>query len=383
MKKVLLTILMFFSLISKVYSLDLNLTPKAKSAILVEASTGEIIYEKNKDERLAPASMTKIMSLILIMEEIEKGTLKLNEEIIVSENASSMGGSQIFLEKGEKMTVDDLLKAICVGSANDAVVALAERVSGREEAFVYQMNEKAKKMGLKNTNFKNSTGLDTANHYSSAYDMSKMAIELVKHKKILEYSGIYETYLRANTKNKFWLVNTNKLIKTYEGMDGLKTGYTTEAKYCLTATAKRNNMRLIAIVMGEENNDDRREEITSLLDYGFNTYDTSIYLDRNKKVGILENDKSNLGKVSVIPKEEVNILNKKSDNKRNIRYELNITNNKLPIKRGDVVGYIDIIENGKKLYKINVTVKEDLKKANIVELFLRNLKDIITGENIF
>ena len=210
-----------------------------------------------------------------------------------------------------------------------------------------------------------------------------MAIELVKHKKILEYSGIYETYLRANTKNKFWLVNTNKLIKTYEGMDGLKTGYTTEAKYCLTATAKRNNMRLIAIVMGEENNDDRREEITSLLDYGFNTYDTSIYLDRNKKVGILENDKSNLGKVSVIPKEEVNILNKKSDNKRNIRYELNITNNKLPIKRGDVVGYIDIIENGKKLYKINVTVKEDLKKANIVELFLRNLKDIITGENIF
>ena len=153
MKKVLLTILMFFSLISKVYSLDLNLTPKAKSAILVEASTGEIIYEKNKDERLAPASMTKIMSLILIMEEIEKGTLKLNEEIIVSENASSMGGSQIFLEKGEKMTVDDLLKAICVGSANDAVVALAERVSGREEAFVYQMNEKAKKMGLKNTNF--------------------------------------------------------------------------------------------------------------------------------------------------------------------------------------------------------------------------------------
>ena len=199
----------------------------------------------------------------------------------------------------------------------------------------------------------------------------------------LKILTLYETYLRANTKNKFWLVNTNKLIKTYEGMDGLKTGYTTEAKYCLTATAKRNNMRLIAIVMGEENNDDRREEITSLLDYGFNTYDTSIYLDRNKKVGILENDKSNLGKVSVIPKEEVNILNKKSDNKRNIRYELNITNNKLPIKRGDVVGYIDIIENGKKLYKINVTVKEDLKKANIVELFLRNLKDIITGENIF
>ena len=342
----------------------------------------EILYEKNSDEALAPASMTKIMSLILIMEEIEKGSLKLDEVITVSANASSMGGSQIYLEKGEKMTVDELLKAVCVGSANDAVVALAERVAGTEEAFVFKMNEKAKKMGLKNTNFKNSTGLDTANHYSSAYDMAIMAMELIRHDKILEYSSIYETYLRANTKNKFWLVNTNKLIKTYEGMDGLKTGYTGEAKYCLTATAKRGNMRLIAVVMGEENNEDRKEEITSMLDYGFNMYTVKEYLNKNTIVGNIKNDKSNLGKVNVVPKNDINILNKKGEKKRKISYKLNIENDKLPIKKGDNVGYLDIYENGKKLYKVDVTVQDDLKKANIVELFLRNIKDIITGENI-
>ncbi len=382
MKKILLIFLLLFSFVLNVKAEGVNLAPKAKSSILIEASTGEIIFENNKDEKLAPASMTKIMSLILIMEEIEKGALKLSEEITVSANASSMGGSQIYLEKGEKMSVDELLKAICVGSANDAVVALAERVSGTEEAFVFKMNEKAKKMGLKNTNFKNSTGLDTANHYSSAYDMAMMAKELVKHNKILEYSGIYETYLRANTKNKFWLVNTNKLIKTYEGMDGLKTGYTGEAKYCLTATAKRNNMRLIAVVMGEENNQDRNEEITTLLDYGFNMYTVKEYLTKNTKVGKISNDKSNISNVNVVPNTNINILNRKGEKKRKFTYKLKINNNDLPINKGDIIGYLDIYENGKKLYKVDVTVDKSLKKANIVELLLRNLEDVVTGENI-
>ena len=383
MKKILLIFIISFIFINSVYAEDLKLTENAKSSILIEASTGEVIHSKNENEKLAPASMTKIMSLILIMEEIEKGNLKLDEVITVSENASKMGGSQIYLENGEKMTVDDLLKAICVGSANDAVVALSERIAGSEEAFVFKMNEKAKELGLKNTNFKNATGLDTANHYSSAYDMSVMARELVKHDKILEYSGIYETYLRQNTNKKFWLVNTNKLIKTYDGMDGLKTGYTKEAGYCLTATAKRKDMRLIAVIMGEETSKIRNEEITRMLDYGFNTYTVNKFLSKTKKVGELKNDKSTLTKVNVVPKDDINILNKKGNKKRKLTYKLNITKNNLPIKIGDKVGYLDIIEKGNKLYKIDVTVEKNLTKANILELLLRNIGEVFTGDNIF
>ena len=383
MKKILLIFIISFIFINSVYAEDLKLTENAKSSILIEASTGEVIHSKNENEKLAPASMTKIMSLILIMEEIEKGNLKLDEVITISENASKMGGSQIYLENGEKMTVDDLLKAICVGSANDAVVALSERIAGSEEAFVFKMNEKAKELGLKNTNFKNATGLDTANHYSSAYDMSVMARELVKHNKILEYSGIYETYLRQNTNKKFWLVNTNKLIKTYDGMDGLKTGYTKEAGYCLTATAKRKDMRLIAVIMGEETSKIRNEEITRMLDYGFNTYTVNKFLSKTKKVGELKNDKSTLTKVNIVPKDDINILNKKGNKKRKLTYKLNITKNNLPIKIGDKVGYLDIIEKGNKLYKIDVTVEKNLTKANILELLLRNIGEVFTGDNIF
>lgn len=382
MKKILIILTLCFMFVTSVKAEDLKLAGSAKSSILIEASTGEIIHDSNKDERYAPASMTKIMSLILIMEDLEKGGITLDEKIKVSQTASSMGGSQIYLEAGEEMSVNDLLKAICVGSANDAVVALAERISGTEEAFVFKMNEKARKMGLKNTNFKNATGLDAANHYSSAYDMAQMARELVRHNKILEYSGIYETYLRQDTNNKFWLVNTNKLIKTYDGMDGLKTGYTKEAGYCLTATAKKNNMRLIGVIMGEDTSQKRNEEMSKMLDYGFNMYTVKEYLTKKTKVGILKNDKSKNGKVNVVPKEDINVLNRKGNKDRNLTYKLNITNEEIPIKVGDVVGYISVYENKKELYKINVTVDKDIEKANILELLLRNIKDTMSGENI-
>jgi len=191
---------------------ELNLTENAKSAILIESSTGEVLYSKNPHEKLAPASMTKIMSLILIMENIENGNLKWNDIVVVSKNAASMGGSQIFLEANEMMTVEDLVKGICIASGNDAVVALAEKIAGTEAAFVKLMNDKAKSLGLNNTKFVNSTGLDADGHYSSSYDMAMMAKELVKHEKILEFSSIYEDYLRKNTDNSFWLVNTNKVV---------------------------------------------------------------------------------------------------------------------------------------------------------------------------
>ena len=191
---------------------ELNLAENAKSAIMIEASTGEILYKKNINERMAPASMTKIMSLILIMENIESGRLNWNDIVVVSKNASSMGGSQIFLETNEMMSVEDLVKGICIASGNDATVALAEKIAGTEGAFVKLMNDKARELGLKNTNFVNATGLDAENHYSTAYDMAIMAKELIRHEKILEFSSIYEDYLRKNTDNSFWLVNTNKVV---------------------------------------------------------------------------------------------------------------------------------------------------------------------------
>lgn len=193
-------------------SSSLNLANNAKSAIMIEASTGKIIFEKNSKEKLAMASMTKMMSLLLIMENIENGNIKWNEMVTASENASSMGGSQIFLQTGEQMSVEDLVKGICIASGNDATVAMAERIGGTEENFVKMMNDKAKELGLQNTHFVNSYGFDADDHYSSAYDMAMIAKELVKHKKILEFSGTYEDYLRKDTANSFWLVNTNKVV---------------------------------------------------------------------------------------------------------------------------------------------------------------------------
>lgn len=381
MKKFILIILLAFIFIPNVNA-EVKLAESAKSSILIEATTGEIIYESKKDEKFAPASMTKIMSLIIIMEEIEKGNLKWNEEITVSKNASSMGGSQIYLEEGEKMSVKDLVKGICMASANDAVVALAERISGSEEAFVFRMNENVKKLGLKNTNFKNATGLDVANHYSSAYDMSMMARELVKHKKILDFSGIYEDYLRQDTDKKFWLVNTNRLIKTYDGMDGLKTGYTKEAGYCLTATAKRGDMRLIGVVMGEETSSIRNEEMTKLLDYGFNLYNVSSLVTNKTKLGKYENSKMKLSNVNIVPSSSVNVLNKKGDPKRKVSYKVKVTREKLPIKKGEKIGKMYVYENGKKLYNIDITVDKDVKKANILDLYIKSLGELFTAKYI-
>ena len=381
MKKFLLFLILLSISFTKVYAIDL--AKNAESSILIEASTGEIIYEKNKDEKLAPASMTKMMSLIIIMEEIEKGNLKLDQIISVSENAANMGGSQIYLEKNEKMSVDDLLKGICMASANDAVVALSEVISGSEEEFVKRMNKKAKELGLNNTNFMNATGLDDENHYSSAYDMALIARELVKHKKVLEYSSNYEDYLRENTNKKFWLVNTNKLIKTYEGMDGLKTGYTEKAGYCLTATAKRNNMRLISVVMKENDSKIRNSDTSEMLDYGFNLYKVNNLFKKNDVVGQYSDNKSSKVNNDVIIKNDISILNKKSNKKRNISYKVKLDKKKLPIKKNEKIGIIEVKENGKTIYKDNVYSKYMIKKANIIEVLFRNIKDIISGKYLF
>ena len=357
----------------------LDLAKNATSAIMLEASTGEIIFQKNVNEKRPPASMTKMMSMLLIMENIEKGNLTFEEEVTASVYASSMGGSQIFLKAGEKMKVEDLLKGIAIGSGNDATVAMAERIAGTEEAFVKLMNDRAKELELNNTNFKNSTGLDAENHYSTAYDMSVIARELVKHKKILEFTGTYEDYLRKDSASPFWLVNTNRLVRFYQGVDGLKTGYTKEAGYCLTSTAEKDNMRLITVVMNEPSTQIRNGETSSMLDYGFNMYSVNKILDTDTS---LQKGKVELGndlEVEIVPTEEVKILNNKNSDERNVTYELELNTIKAPVKKGNIVGKIKVYEDNKVINEINATVKYDVEKANIFKIYYRNLKNLFKG----
>ena len=378
MKKILILIFLFM-LIPVVKAEEEDLAPNAKSAIMIEASTGEILFQKNKEERLAPASMTKMMSMLLIMEELEKGNLKWDEMITASERASSMGGSQIFLKAGEKMTVTDMLKGIAIASGNDATVAMAERISGSEESFVKKMNARAKELGLKNTNFVNATGLTADNHYSSANDMSLIAKELVKHEKILEFTGTYEDYLRKDTKSPFWLVNTNRLVRFYSGVDGLKTGFTDEAGYCLTSTAKKDNMRLITVVMNEPDISKRSADTSRMLDYGFNMYMVKNIIDDSSTIDKKEVELGKEKEVEIIASDKITILSKKSEENRNITYETNINKIVAPVKKGDKVGTIDIIEDGKIIGTVEATVKKDIDKSNIFTIFYRNLKNTFRG----
>lgn len=358
---------------------DLKLAEKAKSAILVEASTGKILFEKNADEKLHPASMTKMMSMLLIIEAIENGIIKWDQVVQVSENASSMGGSQILLETGEKMSVRDLFKGVAIASGNDAVVALAETVAGNVSNFVSMMNKRAKELGLTNTNFKNPHGLDDANHYSSSRDMMLIAMELVKHKEVLEYTKIYEDYLRENTDRKIWLVNTNRLVRFYDGVDGLKTGYTEDAGYCMTATAEKDGMRVIAVVMGEETSKIRNQEVSEMLDYAFAQYKVINMLKNKNSLGKYRVENGKEEYVRVVPIGDTNMVKKKSEQSGNFSYDIKINSLKAPLKVGDNVGTLTIKENDNNVKTLKLTVTKDVEKANFIDLFSRNVKDMIIG----
>lgn len=380
MKKVLCFLIILFLSINIVKGEENTLAPGAKSAILIEQSTGKILYEFNSHEKRNPASMTKIMSMLLIMEALEKNQIKMDQVVTVSANASSMGGSQILLEEGEKMKVEDLLKGVAIASGNDAVVALAETVAGSEANFVKMMNEKVKQLGLSDTNFKNCHGLDEEGHYSSAYDMAHIARELIKHEKILEFSSIYDTYLRENTDRKIWLVNTNKLVKFKSGVDGLKTGYTKDAGYCLTATMKKDNMRVVATVMGEENPSTRNSEVSALLDYAYSQVGIKKVIPKNKVLKEISISKAKEDSIEIVPKEDVNILYKKSEKNPKTTYKIKLDKIDLPIKKGDKVGKLDLYEGSNKVNTIDLTVNRNIKKCNLIELYLKNLKTMITGD---
>ena len=351
----------------------------AKSAILIEASTGEVIYEKNSHEKLPPASMTKMMSMLLVIESIENDVLKWDDVVTISANASGMGGSQILLETGDQVTVEDLFKGVAVMSGNDAVVALAEAVSGSVDEFVKRMNERAKELGMNDTNFKNPHGLDDANHYTSAYDMSILARELVKHKKVLEFTKIYEDYLRKGTDRELWLVNTNKLVRFYPGADGLKTGYTKTAGYCLTATALKNDMRLIAVAMGEESSATRNTEVMAMLDYGYAKYKMDTLANKSQIFAKINVEKARDEIVEIVPMEDIKIFNKKTTKLGNITYNLKLNSIKAPVKKNDNVGKLLVLNDGNVILEVPVTVNKNVEKANLFELYLRYLKDLISG----
>lgn len=373
MKKIVFSFILLFLLFPIINVNALDLAPSASSTIVLEPTTGKIIYERNSHERRHPASMTKIMTMLIVMESVEKGMIKWDDIVTVSANASSMGGSQILLETGEQMSVYDMFKGLSVASGNDAAVALAEKIAGSETEFVNMMNKRAQELGLADTNFKNCHGLDEANHYSSAYDMGLMAKELVKHEKIFEFTSIYEDYLRKGTDRAFWLVNTNKLVKFYPGVDGLKTGYTNEAGFCITATAKKNNMRIITVVMGEPDTKTRNSDVSSVFDYVYSQYALNNIVDKNQILSTVTVEKGKKVNASIVSLEDISDLYKKSDGMTDITYELKINKIKAPVKKGDVVGQL-ILSDGR---SVNLTVLEDVKKANIFEMFYRNLKNTI------
>ncbi|PLR90348.1 D-alanyl-D-alanine carboxypeptidase family protein [Bacillus halotolerans] len=353
-----------------------ELAHEAKSAVLIERDTGKVLYNKNSRERLAPASMTKIMTMLLIMEALDEGKIKMSDKVRTSEHAASMGGSQIFLEPGEEMTVTEMLKGIAIASGNDASVAMAEFISGSEDEFVKKMNKKAKELGLKDTSFKNPTGLTEEGHYSSAYDMAIMAKELLKYESITKFTGTYEDYLRENTDKKFWLVNTNRLIKFYPGVDGVKTGYTGEAKYCLTASAKKGNMRAIAVVFGASTPKERNAQVTKMLDYAFSQYETHPLYKRNETVAKAKVKKGKQKVIELTTSEPISVLTKKGEDMKHVKKEIKM-NNKVsaPVQKGQELGTLVLKKDGKVLAESPVVAKDDMEKAGYLTFLKRAMGD--------
>ena len=363
---------------------ETELIPGAVSGVLMEANSGEIVFSKEENKEVAVASMTKMVAQILILDAIREKKISWDDVVTVSQNAADMGGSQIYLSVGEKISVRDLFKGISMASANDATVQMAEVLAGSEEAFVKLMNQKVQDLGLKHTVFKNCTGLDEDGHYSSAYDMAMIARELViNYPEILEFSSVYEDYLREDTENKFWLVNTNKLVRFYEGADGLKTGHTDAAKYCLAATAKKNNLRFIAIVLGEEDSKVRNQEVMSLLDYGFNHYQMDLIKSKDQVLKTIPLDKATKSKVSLVPISDIGVLSSKSSKKKEYDYEIKVHDIPLPVKKGDVVGEVIVKEKNKKITTVPITVSESVSSLSFLQLLGRGIQDLASGNFSF
>lgn len=355
---------------------DLGLN--AKSAILMEEATGNILYESNPDERLPIASVTKVMTMLLIMEAVDSGKISLDDMVTVSENAMSYGGSTMFLETGEQLTVNDMLKGIAVASANDGCVAMAEHLAGSESAFVDMMNEKAKELGMENTHFMNTNGLDEDDHYSSARDVAIMSRELMKHETIFNYTSIWMDTLRGG---KFQLANTNKLIRFYDGANGLKTGSTSKALCCLSAAAKRNDMQLIAVVLGAPTSAERFASAKSLLDYGFANYAVNTQITAGDEVQKIAVEKGVDKEVGVVAGDSCSTLVKKGQ-EDNITKEIKIDETiTAPIEAGQKIGTMTISRDGEVIADIDLNASSVVEKKGIGLIIKDFFATIFFGSN--
>ena len=345
-----------------------------RSALLMEFTTGKVIYEFNSHDKLPPASVTKVMTTLLIMEAIENGTMTLNDKITCSARAKSMGGSTMYLETGEIRTLEELIKGVCIESANDAAIALAEYHSGTEEAFVEKMNARAKELGCNDTHFSNCTGLYPDNHYTSAYDLAVMSKELLKHSQILKYTTIWMETITEGRLSPFTLVNRNKMLRSYNGCDGLKTGFIKESMYCMSATAKRNNLRFISIIMGAPTWQSRNEQAGRLLDAGFAKYESIKLVDKDEPVGEISLQKAVPEKITIRAAEELDVILEKGT-KANLEKRIELYNNvKLPLKAGDQIGVIKAVDGDKTYSEVKLVVDGPVKKMSFGYILKKSFK---------
>ena len=351
------------------FDLDLDVG----AAVLMEAKTGKVLYAINESQAMPPASVTKIMTLLLVMEAIENGKIKLSDMVTISEYASSMGGSQVFLEAGEQFSVEDLVKCTVIASANDAAVALAELVCGSESAFVQAMNERAKQLGMASTNFENVTGLDddTVNHVTSAMDIAIMSQKLISYPLILNYSSIWMDSIRDGA---FTLTNTNRLVRFYAGATGLKTGSTAKAKFCISATAERDGMSLICVIMAAPSRDVRNKEASRLLDYGFANY--TLYTDPENNANVIKVNKGT-SNTAVLKKDAFYAVIEKGK-KGSVKSELYLPDSlNAPLEKGSEVGTVTYTLDGEILGVAPVTVENDVPAITFYQLFLKMLKSFL------
>ncbi|MGL5867588.1 D-alanyl-D-alanine carboxypeptidase family protein [Clostridium chrysemydis] len=339
---------------------------EAKSALLMEPISGKIIYEKNSNEKFAPASVTKIMTMLLAMEAIDSGKISLADKITCSENAKKMGGSTMLLDTGEIRSVSDILKGIAIASGNDAAIAMGEYLAGSEEAFVKAMNQKAKDLGMKNTTFKNCTGLPAEGHLSTAYDIALMSRELLKHKDILKFTGTYMETISEGRKTPIELVNHNKLVRFFKGCDGLKTGYTQEAKYCISATATRDGVRMLSVIMGAPTFKIRNRDAGILLNHGFSMFEGKKLLKKDQELGEIKSiNKKNKAFIAKV-KEDLNVVMEKGQNGE-LTNKIILDESKNEFLAGEVVGKCEVYCGEVLVGQVEIYTDRDIEKPNIFD----------------
>lgn len=351
---------------------------KGKSSLLMEFSTGKIIFAKNEHEKMYPASMTKMVGMYLVLNAIKDEKIHWDDEVQVSSKAASMGGTQIFLQPGEVMKVKDLFKSVAINSANDAMFALGELVAGSEEAFIKLMNDTVRGFGLKNTNFANIVGFDDENHYSTAYDMAIIGRTLLSHgDTILYYTSMYDGYVREDTSSPFWLVNTNKLVRFYNGMDGLKTGFTQKSKYCLTATAKRDNLRFIAVSMGNNSINERSQDITNMLNYGFANYSSLKVYSKGDVVDTLHISDAKNPQVPIIASYDIYMVVKKGERLESLSAKIDYSNTSSPLNENEVLGSVIIKNKDGWQAKFPVVTAVKVEQLTFWDLFFKTLYECL------